>query len=117
MDLVRNILLMLEARQNINGTGKMEIEGYDRNTISYHVKLAWQAGLIEAEEIGSQDYWHAENLTWEGHEFLETARNETLWLNAKKTIADTGAGVTIEVLKGVLIYQANELLKKVGIEL
>ena len=44
-------------------------------------KLLYQAGLIDAEnDSGADDFeWIPISLTWQGHEFLDVARNDTVW--------------------------------------
>ena len=41
-------------------------------------------------------------LTWEGHEFAESVRNDTLWKNAWGTIKEKGGNITISILKQLL---------------
>jgi len=47
-------------------------------------------------------------LTWAGHEFLDAARNETVWKKASERIKKSGVDVTISLLKDIL----NQLLKQ-----
>jgi hypothetical protein len=52
-------------------------------------------------------------LTWQGHEFLDAARNDTIWRKATgKLVAVTG-GTSLEVLKELLIAGAKQA---VGLE-
>lgn len=44
------------------------------------------------------------NLTWEGHEFLDSAGNESVWDKTRQFIAEKGGGASFQVL--------TELLKK-----
>jgi hypothetical protein len=60
-----------------------------------------QANLIEAK--GSIDLtYRVKALTWEGHEFLDATKNETVWNKTKQLIADKGGSISIEVLKALL---------------
>jgi DNA-binding transcriptional ArsR family regulator len=84
MDLARKILFAVEACNDPLGPqSELKIEGYSDQMISYHVKVLAEAGLLEAEdvsEMGSDGFrWWAESLTWQGHEFLEAARDDTRW--------------------------------------
>lgn len=42
-------------------------------------------------------------MTWDGHEFLDACRDEGRWVKAKETIIRMGGGVTLDVLKSVLV--------------
>ena len=86
MDLARNILFKIEEQSEPNGWAKIKMEDYSQEEISYHLKLLFQAGLIEADNLTASSgfEWKAKSLTWKGHEFLEAARNNSKWNNAKK---------------------------------
>jgi hypothetical protein len=107
MDLGRKILFAIEECQDPWGPRDFEIEGYSNQEISYHIKMLCQAGLIEAEDcssMGPDGYsWDAGPLTWEGHEFLEAARDNNRWEATKKIIREKGGGLVFETLKATLI--------------
>lgn len=50
MDLVRKILLALEAHPEPWDWFELKIDGHSGVEVSYHLKLISQAGLIEASE-------------------------------------------------------------------
>ena len=100
MDLVRQILLDIEESDEWRPSA-LPIEGVDDEVVSYHVQLLAQAGLIEAIEKTTLStlLWHPKTLTWEGHEFLDAARDNTRWNNAKKQALEIGGTLTFEALK------------------
>lgn len=51
-------------------------------------------------------------LTWEGHEFLDAAREDTRWNKAKEVAAKTGS-LTFSMLKEVLVQLSAEAWKKI----
>lgn len=109
MDLCREILRRLEALPEPENFAPITIDGQSPETVSYHIKMLWEAGLIEALDlrtIGDYDY-RAQCLTWEGHEFLEGARDEGMWKKAKDTALSKSGGLTLEVLKAVLVELAK----------
>ncbi len=87
MDLVRKILLDVEESDEWRHSA-VTIERLDDEMVSYHVKLLHQAGLIEAVDKTSLGTlcWHPTTLTWDGHEFLDAARDESRWGTAKNTL-------------------------------
>jgi DNA-binding transcriptional ArsR family regulator len=105
MDLARQILLNLEESKNQIGPDDVNIKGYSKDEIAYHIMLLGEAGLINAYDCSTFDgpNWRAERLTWQGHEFIEASRDQKRWNQAKKLIKDKGVGLTFDVAKVVLI--------------
>ncbi|MBN1375810.1 MAG: DUF2513 domain-containing protein, partial [Dehalococcoidia bacterium] len=77
MDLIRAMLLAIEADDH-GFAPKIEIEGYTQEEIGYHAVLLGEAGLVEVHDITHMGSHSPEalisRLTWEGHEFLDAAR-------------------------------------------
>jgi len=48
-----------------------------------------------------------ERMTWEGHEFLDNARNETVWKKVTAIVAAKGGSVSFEVLKSLVVETAK----------
>jgi DNA-binding transcriptional ArsR family regulator len=109
MDLVRRILLETEQSKSVNGWIDLSIEGYSPEVISYHVKILAEADLLEAKDLSTRDGfgWQPKSLTWKGHEFLDAARNETVWKKTTDLVKDKGGSVPFEVLKDLLIKFAT----------
>jgi hypothetical protein len=113
MDLVRRILLCIEE-QPLNYAGiELSIDGWDQESISEHVRMLAKAGYVEAMDVSTYKGadWRPVRMTWEGHDFLDAARNDTLWGKAKSKLADVGIGLSMEVMKATLIALAKEKLK------
>jgi hypothetical protein len=108
MDLIRSILLEIEKLPPTDEISELLIEGTDADEINYHLKLLHQAGLIEAVNASSMDgdAWIIRSLTWNGHEFLEASRNQTLWNKTKALVMEKGGGLSFEVLKQALVKAA-----------
>lgn len=113
-DLVRDILLAVEANDDVPmGWMNLEIEGRNQQELAYHVQILHEAGLLVAQDlssIGSYD-WRPRRLTAEGHDFLDAARSDTVWQEAKKRLGDVG-GFALEVAKPLLI---DILKQRVGL--
>jgi hypothetical protein len=84
MDLIRLLLL-----QHGGEEPAPDLSGYSEEAIVYHSVLLIEAGLVngpavfdasEGRDIGAVVL----RLTWAGHEFLDSARDETIW---RKTMA------------------------------
>jgi hypothetical protein len=67
MDLVRTLLIALEQHPDAAGPcEELIIGGHSSDEVSYHVKLLYQAGLIEATDLsgGGDTLWFPGALTW-----------------------------------------------------
>lgn len=112
MDLVRDILLAVEKETSGFALEPPKVNGYSKEQIVYHVYIMAQGGLLEAQPTQNQaavipmDFSFI-NLTWVGHEFIDTARDEGVWKKAK-TIAGEKLG-TISV--GAMTQLLSSLVK------
>ena len=111
MELARLILMRIEAQESYSDNISCEFEGYTDEQIYYHIMLLHEAGLVVAIDVsGMQDIqWIPQRLTWQGHEFVESARDTTIWNKAKEIMAKTG-GFAFEVAKPLLISLVKEQL-------
>ncbi len=102
-DLVRKILLKLEAMPNtLSELYPDQITGSDEELTAYHMHLLDQAGLIKARCIRGLDTplnCVATSLTWDGHEFLDKIRSDTVWNKVKSTAREKGLSLSLDVIK------------------
>lgn len=109
MDLIRKLLLRIEAHK---GDDVLWIK--DEPSLVYHAELAHEAGLIQAVPTRNTDgravMLAVQKLTWAGHEFLDAARNETVWAKARDAIKQKGGSWTFDVLKALLTRYLGDLL-------
>ena len=114
MDLVRQILLTVERNADPFGAESVQIEGQTEREIGYHIKIMQEAGLLDAGDrthLGADAMlWHSVSLTWEGHEFLDAARENSRWNAAKKKVMDKAGTVSFEVLKQLLTALAKQAM-------
>jgi hypothetical protein len=105
MDLARQILLEIEKQPHTGKWIDLDIEGHSPEEVSYHVMILHEAGLVEAYKIATYAYtdWKPTRLTWEGHEFLEAARDNTRWEKATSTMLEKAGGIAFDILKQLLI--------------
>jgi len=112
MDLIRTILQKVESCKDPWGLQEtLNIEGYDQNEISYHIKLLNDAGLLEAQDVSTMGRdgfrWWAGHLTWAGQDFLDAAKDDSLWKKAKETVIKPGASFTFDLLLAWLKSQVG----------
>ena len=114
MDLIRTILLAVEEQADADNRELRIDDAPTDEVLAYHYLLLDDAGLIEARHMGTVGYYRLlepKRLTWAGHEFLDAARNEALWEQAKRMVFEKTGGQAMEVLKAVLVSLAKKALE------
>ena len=117
MDLIRDLLFHFEQKQGNRPDGNVEITSYDRYEIAYHLILLAQGGYIDYEASRSKTNRNRlinvipGNLTWEGHELLETMRDTEIWQRTKGGAAQIGS-FGIDVIKALAKGYIRKKVKK-----
>jgi hypothetical protein len=112
MDLIRKILLTVQDMDAVDTT-EVVVENYDRDMVGYHIHLLLDAELLDGGKSATlrNPYGYlVRRLTWDGHEFLDLARNDTIWNKAKAFVAERGLDISIKVLVPVLTQLVTERL-------
>lgn len=112
MDIIRSILFEVEKIENSDNWQPENLEQYTQEEINYHLMLLKEAELIKATSLNDGNIWVPERLTWDGHDFLDASRNETVWKRVKGKIAEMGGSLAFEMIKSLLITGSAELLNK-----
>lgn len=79
LDLVRSILPEIESWPHNIHDQSIAIEGYSHEDVTYNAFLLHDAGYIEAivSKAMAGNSIYPTQLTWNGHEFLDEARDKT----------------------------------------
>lgn len=119
MDLVRKILFAMEEDENqtsMHAESLPKIDGYNENQILYHIKLMAQAALIHIDQIEVPTFqdqkfiYDSYSISWNGHEFLDAARDTQRWEKAKGAMSKAG-GLVLPVLMQLLTSYLKAELK------
>jgi Hypothetical protein (DUF2513) len=114
MDLVRAILNEVEMKlPPMGGMREPEIDGYDQGTIFAHVELLHDAGLINARIMRGANHQgavHIIGLTWAGHDFIDAAKDNTIWNKVKASVFKHATSVPFDVLLELLKAEAKKQL-------
>ena len=112
--LARKILLLLEQKSTPEAIECPSIEGYDDLTIKYHLLLLAQAKLIDYEpeltSTGRIIRVFAFNPSWQGHDFLDSVRDDKIWNMVKAQASQKGTSLPFEVLKSLAIEGIKKLV-------
>jgi hypothetical protein len=101
VDLVRQLLLYVEehAIRPISDLENIEIGGWTAEQIDYHVIQLFDAGFIEAGVDCIPDnedpelvnvIYSVRRITYLGHNFLETIRDDSVWRKVKEKAKAVG---------------------------
>lgn len=105
MDLVRLILLKIEEEYVSTAIFNLKIEGYDMATVAYHCKIMHDAGLLsEYKGKCGNDTIYAfavASLTWEGSDYLDKVRDNTVWKKTKDVIKEKGLPLIFDTIKTI----------------
>ena len=114
MELVRELLLCVET----NGNVEKLCEKYGRDIVAGHVAILLDAKLIVGSLFYDRDQSRRNpdldivRLTWAGHEFLDDARDETVWNKVTSTIKNAATTASFEVLVEMLKAGALAAIQK-----
>jgi hypothetical protein len=105
MALVCEILRATEAHSDGQRPVDVQIEGFSPEQVSYHVKVMSEASLLEAKNATTMQRfsWKPTRLTWQGHEFLDAVRNDTVWHKTTELIREKGGSVPFEVVNLIVV--------------
>jgi hypothetical protein len=112
MELIRELMLAIESQDGDFNYESVEKIGYEEPQIDYHLGLLIEAGLVVGEvhplQGGYSPIIVVDKLSWEGHEFLDNARNESVWKGTMKQVKEKGEGISIALLTQLLISAAKQ---------
>lgn len=104
-DVIREVLIEVENLSEFErgsawyGLNHDGIEIDDRKHT--HALLLWEAGYLKGVDGSglSGPLLVAPDLTWQGHDLLDTLRSKPVWERIKTTAAEKGIELTFEAVK------------------
>ncbi len=101
IELVRKILETVKECETFNRPENITIDGYKPMLIHYHIKLLGEAGYLEVSDYSTKagPNFMINGMTWQGHEFLDTIRNETVWKKLTIRFKEDAGKLPFEVIK------------------
>lgn len=105
MDLVRKILLQIEEEYVSTALFDIDIAGYEKETIAYHCKIMHEAGMVSGYSPfyadGKLYSFRVSGLTWEGNDYLDKVRDDSMWKKTKDIIKKQGLPLIIDTIKSI----------------
>ena len=99
LDLVRKILLEVEEKDD--GRAFQYTSDNLEPLTWYNVCLMVDAGLLNRVGNLASGNIRKVQLSWEGHEFLDSIRNEDVWTKTKEKLSAVGGTAALDVIKSV----------------
>ncbi|MBN2023632.1 MAG: DUF2513 domain-containing protein [Pirellulales bacterium] len=119
MELIRELLLFFEEKETREFKKTPRIHDYDDGLIRYHLLLLHEAGYLRCEVTKSSTSDRVvdvlpQELTWDGHEFLDRIRDRFIWDEVVGNMKEHGlTSASVELLKQI----ADRILrKKIGLD-
>lgn len=117
-EMMRDILNAIEdipAGEFLDGS--LHFEGRSQAEANEHIQLlindGYLTGVSQRNAEGFPSGFRIQGLTMKGHQFVENARNDTVWKKVLKQAKEKGQSVALTVLNGLLEKAAK---KFAGIE-
>lgn len=115
LDLIRQILCSVEEYPHGFFQGPLKINGHSEEEIGYHCYLILEAGLASGSDITTNGDASPNavitHLTGKGHEFVDAARSQTMWNQAKEIGRKAGV-LTLATLGTLLMELAVKMIQK-----
>lgn len=102
MTLVREILSYLETQPAGKPIQQITVSCDDLATLAEHVSIMIEAGLLDGEVHGDAEqgwFFIINKMTWEGHDFLSTIKNDKVWKRVLSKIKELGTDLTLDIVK------------------
>ena len=113
---MRKILLRIEGAQFGYGPD-LKIEGHCEPEIGYNLDLLVQAELVCGKVLWTVDkelFPIVDGLTWDGHEFLDTIRTESVWDKTKESVKRKGQDIRslpLDIIKSLAKNQITDIFQ------
>jgi hypothetical protein len=120
MDLIRELLLKMEADERLDGTRSIQFHSPDEmgfsdhsaKEVGYNLNLLIEAGyLLGTSKPDIEQIPRIRRLTWQGHEFIANIQNDDIWSRTKARIA----GLSHVALPIIAAIAESEVKQKLGL--
>lgn len=116
MDLIRKILFVIESSPSYSQI--YGIDGYEWDVVAEHIRLIDDAKLIRGKldfllsiDAERRQSAFVHGLSWAGHDFLDAARSDTNW-NQARDVTKKAGGWTFDLLKQVLVEISSRSIQQ-----
>ena len=113
-DVIREVLIEVEGLSDDSRDQFTYSEGESDAAKVAHVLLLWKAGFLEGLDAGGLDgaALLSPELTWQGHDLLDTLRSKAVWERIKTTAKEKGIELTFDTVKALGKLALDYVLKQ-----
>jgi hypothetical protein len=118
LDLVRKLLVFFDEKPDDSPVPVPSINGYSELMIKNHLVLMHEAGFLRCERVRSSTdperviYVVPFGLTWEGHEFLQSVKDDGVWRKLNESVVKPSASWTFGI---IMEWLRQELRQRIGL--
>ena len=108
MELVRTLLLYVEVEHKGDDFLDVDVEGFegfDQTDVYGHLDILIDAGLLKDHHQRSDITALTNGLTWEGHDFVDSVRDDEVWRKTKEAAEHAKGwtfGIISDLAKGLI---------------
>lgn len=113
LNLIRDILFSIEGAPPGSTIGGFDFPDHEPLEIMEHVQLLLDDGYIEGKVMRPHGIYAVSRLTARGHDFLDNARNNTIWKQVLYEAKEKGMSTSMTLLNKLL---EGALKKYAGLE-
>jgi Hypothetical protein (DUF2513) len=123
MDLIRELLLQIDKNPQFDGTCQIQpetpadlgITDHSYEEVAYNLNQLVDAGFVKGARTMQMPI--ISQLTWSGHDFADSVRDQETWAKTKNAAAGAG-GFTVDLLKDLAKgFIKKQIEEKTGIKL
>jgi Hypothetical protein (DUF2513) len=100
-------MLEIESKDGSFNSKNLDINGYDLSEINYNLQLLIDAGLVIGKRY-TTGYFGVEKLSWDGHFFLDEARDESVWKKKVAIVKEKSGSLSFTLLTQILVSAAKQ---------
>ena len=116
MNLIRELLLRLEESKAELYVSTLRVDGYSDEEIGYNAYLLIDGRLAEGKKSTKINQaadvlpvaQTLTNLTWDGHDFLNSIKNDTVWNNTLNYLKEKSGNVPSNLIPPIAALFAKQ---------
>lgn len=118
MNLIRELVLRLEDSKAELYVSTLQVDGYSEEEIAYNAYLLIDSGLAEGKKSTKYNQMAdvlpvaktLTNLTWEGYEFFDSIKNNSVWEKTLNYVKDKGGNAPFAAIAQLAVLFAKQNL-------
>ncbi len=114
LDLVRTILKEIESKAAGDFARGLSIDGRAQAEVDEHVRIMIDAGLLDGQPktMAAAGYHPTfiRGLSWHGHDFLDAARDDSIWKKVREKIVKAAGSMAFDVVVELLKAEGKSRL-------